>query len=184
MEDGAAQKRARSMLEWRQYMMKTQLFLVAALWMGLAPAVEAKTFTVKEVRTRCRNQTENTIGGALVGGAVGCAVGFIIGDDGRTCVKGAAIGAAAGGIIGFASSCKDEVRYITYFDRALDSRRVSRHYERWDGEVSGRIIAEGKHKTRGYVCKKYETQIGHSTKFVWLYPFSFQPCKNKHCMTF
>lgn len=143
-------------------MRSKQLFLVAALWMGLSPTVEAKTFTVKEVRTRCENEAGNALGGALVGGAIGCGVGFLIGDNGRSCAAGAAIGGVTGGLIGLASSCKDEVRYITYFDRALDSRRVSRQYERWDGEVSGRILAHGRHKKRGYVCKKYETQIGHS----------------------
>lgn len=140
----------------------TALFTGALFFTMAMPGAEARTFTVKEVRTECRNEGENTVAGALIGGAIGCAAGFIIGDNGRSCVKGAAIGGVAGGILGFASSCKDRVRYITYFDRALDSRRVSRQYERWDGDVSGRIIAEGRHRTLGYECKKYETQIGHS----------------------
>jgi hypothetical protein len=140
-------------------------FLVAAvLAMTATVTAFADTYTIKEVRTRCRNQGTNTGVGAVIGGAVGCGLGLALGGNGRSCAVGAGVGAVTGGIIGFASSCEDEVRYVEIWDDALEHRRESRNFERWGDDVSGRIVTTGYHRENGRVCKIYETQTYSGSK--------------------
>jgi hypothetical protein len=134
------------------------LLILAAFSINTA---RAEYFTVREIETQCRKSGRKTLKGLGVGAVIGCGVGMLLSrrHEGRACAQGAKVGGATGALIGFASSCEDQVRYVTYWDNGLDAYPVDVEYVSWGRGVRGRVVFEGYHREYGYVCREYETYI-------------------------